>query len=229
MCELKLADGISNNLPELSHPHGCVSWNVYQLGKIGLNACHTLTGVWVEISDLTLTIDGTESHPHGCVSWNCIGVPVTYENGVTSSRVCELKYKHYKIIGYLYSVTPSRVCELKSFLSDNPVNCPMVTPSRVCELKFIFIAYRFEQCSSHPHGCVSWNLSSSFPALRIPNVTPSRVCELKSWIALMRDSLEVTPSRVCELKYLHSYWQCRQHRSHPHGCVSWNLVNDLVP
>ena len=103
---------------------------------------------------------------------------------------------------------------------------------------------------SHPHGCVSWNLFGDSSTYGKP-VTPSRVCELKFKPYISGDNiLAVTPSRVCELK-----WQCRKkyiqictvtpsrvcelksgyrqqvsspYASHPHGCVSWNDVLQLL-
>ena len=98
-----------------SHPHGCVSWNIKKiisegtiiivtpsrvcelklkqgLKKQGLEG-HTLTGVWVEMLWGVLSLVPILSHPHGCVSWNDHGTAVDHFNGVTPSRVCELKCK----------------------------------------------------------------------------------------------------------------------------------------
>ena len=77
---------------------------------------------------------------------------------------------------------------------------------------------------SHPHGCVSWNISEIFLQAKIfshtltgvwveigrlfdiPSasaVTPSRVCELKFGQGVnMPQTYSVTPSRVCELKFV---------------------------
>ncbi len=77
-------------------------------------------------------------------------------------------------------------------------------------------------------------------------VTPSRVCELKYFhffigFSIIRHTLTgvwveisafcgfcrlffVTPSRVCELKWRWAAGTGGVHRSHPHGCVSWNLL-----
>ena len=81
-----------------------------------------------------------------------------------------------------------------NWLSDN------VTPSRVCELKFAKYVGIINIETSHPHGCVSWNLKCSEFSFR-NQVTPSRVCELKSQVfTRISKPIRVTPSRVCELK-----------------------------
>ena len=102
----------------------------------------------------------------------------------------------------------------------------IVTPSRVCELKLKMRPNLPELILSHPHGCVSWNNLSERES-RLLSVTPSRVCELKcgSFITLGRKTF-VTPSRVCELKCLFTYFSQAVSKSHPHGCVSWNLRVD---
>ena len=100
----------------------------------------------------------------------------------------------------------------------------IVTPSRVCELKLKMRPNLPELILSHPHGCVSWNNLSERES-RLLSVTPSRVCELKcgSFITLGRKTF-VTPSRVCELKCLFTYFSQAVSKSHPHGCVSWNIL-----
>ena len=98
-------------------------------------------------------------------------------------------------------VTPSRVCELKSalFVSKHLTNGHTLTGVWV-EMKF----HQSKQSHqlSHPHGCVSWNMSCGIPAERN----------------------SVTPSRVCELKFLTTGISNFFNLSHPHGCVSWNYA-----
>ena len=142
----------------MSHPHGCVSWNHIVPESICIMMCHTLTGVWVEISQKerqwphnghTLTGVWVEimifkaskygklSHPHGCVSWNSFWLsPQRSRSQVTPSRVCELKSSRFMAF---------------------PLNKISVTPSRVCELKSPANLRRGGRGLSHPHGCVSWN------------------------------------------------------------------------
>ena len=78
-------------MEDLSHPHGCVSWNY------NCQYCNYIG----------------ESHPHGCVSWNS---PIRKQERlkkVTPSRVCELKSGTGRHAERYKDVTPSRVCELK--------------------------------------------------------------------------------------------------------------------
>ena len=207
-----------------SHPHGCVSWNLFISKEylryfvtpsrvcelkfpigfvIVLVMCHTLTGVWVEIQ---------------------FSMPLTPRHLVTPSRVCELKliFIAYRFAQCCHTLTGVWV-EINWMHGIWPSF--NVTPSRVCELKFNF---RFERTilwyshtltgvwveistvcisinvlSSHPHGCVSWNSE-------------------KYWHSCI---LLVTPSRVCELKLKCFFKYSVPLRSHPHGCVSWNFIN----
>ena len=165
-----------------SHPHGCVSWNIKKiisegtiiivtpsrvcelklkqgLKKQGLEG-HTLTGVWVEMLWGVLSLVPILSHPHGCVSWNDHGTAVDHFNGVTPSRVCELKCKdiHNTTKFHRHTLTGVWV-EIAGFGE-----------------------HSYLTSASHPHGCVSWNLLQiSWRSWAV--VTPSRVCELKYAIA----------------------------------------------
>ena len=140
----------------MSHPHGCVSWNWFTLDFIYFTflvtpsrvcelkfkmvdsgtrivPCHTLTGVWVEISIFVGVRSWSSSHPHGCVSWNLT------------------KFSLFSII------------------LSHPHGC--------VSWNFIFLKGGL-LCVSHPHGCVSWN--DRFVIIEFNyDVTPSRVCELK--------------------------------------------------
>ena len=118
-----------------SHPHGCVSWNIvicYILLLCNVTpsrvcelkwhvsgvhtACkgHTLTGVWVEMSETHLLRIQRPSHPHGCVSWNVkIHIKIerhflSHPHGCVSWNPC-----FQSRILHMPPVTPSRVCELK--------------------------------------------------------------------------------------------------------------------
>ena len=82
-----------------SHPHGCVSWNLVCLRMMQL-ASHTLTGVWVEmLKKHTIYPVIFMSHPHGCVSWNRTFNSTLIIIQVTPSRVCELKYSGDEKVG----------------------------------------------------------------------------------------------------------------------------------
>ena len=148
------------------------------------------------------------------------------------------------------SVTPSRVCELKLFMSDRPNQSKLVTPSRVCELKLVITVPIMPVLSSHPHGCVSWNVvylifdnqrSASHPHGCVSWNLPcwhgwyKVLCHTLTgvWVEIVQPPLflmisSVTPSRVCELKYLQSKSGHRISESHPHGCVSWNFNGIIV-
>ena len=100
----------------------------------------------------------------------------------------------------------------------------IVTPSRVCELKFILLIILsifschtltgvwveiwggekigWKRRKSHPHGCVSWNLTESVLLQRSWSHTLTGV-----WVEMIfRLTTAITS------------------RSHPHGCVSWNYI-----
>ena len=218
----------------------------YLVTSFNYTISHTLTGVWVEISN------SAADKP---------------EKIVTPSRVCELKSAASAPADTQQQVTPSRVCELKfaaPFVTkvvsekSHPHGCvswncvlhtlensrPCVTPSRVCELKFKSKANAEKYLESHPHGCVSWN-HNALDKMHSGYVTPSRVCELKFAAIYLNSSVsavtpsrvcelkflpkilsfrpvQVTPSRVCELKSVNVYKLQQAEPSHPHGCVSWN-------
>ena len=183
---------------------------------------HTLTGVWVEIMAAAAVSVGAEVTPSRVCELKFHSLRhITRFRCVTPSRVCELKLG-YELSTYdtvmshphgcvswnlaafvsvsMPFVTPSRVCELKSTLRRQRLTSRRVTPSRVCELKCWTLVWDRKSSESHPHGCVSWNLSRvNRPSDII--VTPSRVCELKYWVWYQSQYYEhVTPSRVCELK-----------------------------
>ena len=121
-----------------------------------------------------------------------------------------------------------------------------VTPSRVCELKSAALHTVLYRWRSHPHGCVSWNLSQLFRWKRRDRHTLTGVwVEIWVWPPqgraagshphgcvswnledyLVENFNRVTPSRVCELKWLNISEHSLVLMSHPHGCVSWNADN----
>ena len=124
---------------------------------LDISYSHTLTGVWVEIVTRLSSALQPVSHPHGCVSWNIAAYIDKLFNGVTPSRVCELKFSNPHTLDAEICVTPSRVCELKFRGLDNDGWDSVVTPSRVCELKLKIFGSISPLSMSHPHGCVSWN------------------------------------------------------------------------
>ena len=115
VCELKSSMVTDVSIVGLSHPHGCVSWNVCVCTILKQPCSHTLTGVWVEMTRYHISVlIYDRSHPHGCVSWNAIEMSYRYGMRiVTPSRVCELKYADVAGASNTERVTPSRVCELK--------------------------------------------------------------------------------------------------------------------
>ena len=163
-----------------SHPHGCVSWNPSRAVTRSLYR-HVTPSRVCELKLLRMK-------------------KFSQEAVVTPSRVCELKFHMRHLPDARCSVTPSRVCELKCTKHLAGWCKLWVTPSRVCELKLfslsdasgrwchtltgvwveIWVAevYCEMGAESHPHGCVSWNISALIETI-LSNVTPSRVCELK--------------------------------------------------
>ena len=77
---------------------------------------------------------------------------------------------------------------------------------------------------SHPHGCVSWNLLCGVIVIYRTGHTLTGVwVEMPRYGCCMEWSI-VTPSRVCELKCSCKCGNCARDKSHPHGCVSWNIL-----
>ena len=141
------------------------------------------------------------SHPHGCVSWNAL--------------VC---------VGQLLcAVTPSRVCELKWYCHRIYKPC-LVTPSRVCELKFSIWFHLPKHISSHPHGCVSWNIFNPC-GHRLTYRSHPHGCV--SWNTYIFSDVPWNflshPHGCVSWNSAHRrHWREKQW-SHPHGCVSWNI------
>ena len=186
----------------MSHPHGCVSWNT---------------------KNDHLYARGIRSHPHGCVSWNLQRRARRSPSPVTPSRVCELKF----IVGHDSSsfliVTPSRVCELKLLYHRKISRSD--TRHTLTGVWVEIHAHVWKQPATGRHTLTGVWVEIKRVHLRryLIWVTPSRVCELKYQFWLCEICrLWVTPSRVCELKFLWYLQNKHCHRSHPHGCVSWN-------
>ena len=86
----------------LSHPHGCVSWNLSPVTSVKFrmkshpHGCVSWNALIIHLTN------GRRSHPHGCVSWNQITLTrCLCQKRVTPSRVCELKYKNW---GYAHNL-----------------------------------------------------------------------------------------------------------------------------
>ena len=165
----------------LSHPHGCVSWNLLCSHCRDKRFSHTLTGVWVEIAIVKCTCKE--------IRHTLTGVWVEIQQFYR--RSCSK------------NVTPSRVCELKC-----QMRIPII-PAISHTLTGVWVEIGhfkdvYFNTASHPHGCVSWNKKWNDLGHTV-YVTPSRVCELKSIkIKLSVLKFAVTPSRVCELKWYSS-------------------------
>ena len=135
VCELKFALITITKPPFLSHPHGCVSWNMSEIKSVQVQLSHTLTGVWVEILSiknpglyLSHTLTGVWVEMKRLILWKM-------RKKVTPSRVCELTYQ-----------TLLRICDSQGHT---------LTGVWVEIAQFTFVN---TGVSSHPHGCVSWNL-----------------------------------------------------------------------
>ena len=94
------------------------------------------------------------------------------------------------------------MCELKLLIKRSDLNAYYVTPSRVCELKCTALRMGFSNLSSHTLTGV-W-------------VEMNHVCRTN----LMR-SHTLTGVWV-EIEYSNAMSDLKS-KSHPHGCVSWNL------
>ena len=113
-------------------------WVEILLLQMTISSCrHTLTGVWVEICrQLPYTRTFHLSHPHGCVSWNCNVRLFNTFGVVTPSRVCELKYPRRKLLPQLSGHTLTGVWVEIHYHNEPQKFGDQVTPSRVCELKY---------------------------------------------------------------------------------------------
>ena len=189
-----------------SHPHGCVSWNV---------------------NLLSIFHAPSSSHPHGCVSWNqfqsrwtfcwvrhtLTGVwveiyfwphKISYSVGSHPHGCVSWNIK-YIVLHIIMIVTPSRVCELKC------KKYPIWTDVCSHTLTGVWVEIQFRQLKQQPN----W-------------VTPSRVCELKYpyfFIILISTTGHTLTGVWVEILFALTHRIC--HKSHPHGCVSWNL-HDLT-
>ena len=202
-----------------SHPHGCVIWNKSHIyprrwwtvapsrvrelklsveNKKGPDLSRTLTGAWIETSDInreitkeSRTLTGAwietfmqkvmnrrkRSHPHGCVNWNLL--------------------MHYWLL--MENVAPSRVRELKH------CGCNFF---KVCESRTLTGAWIETMDSirheightSHPHGCVNWNLKIINTLYLISVSHPHGCVNWNQFIYNRRIFVLVAPSRVRELK-----------------------------
>ena len=184
--------------------------------------CHTLTGVWVEITiNKAMISNFYTSHPHGCVSWNAITWFTQFTGSfVTPSRVCELKsgsgywftmsmvshphgcvsWNFYNSFSAIYRTSHPHGCVSWNIqailvwlnLKSHPHGCVSWNNN---QLKFILPRHQ-----SHPHGCVSWNCCCIFYNDFHKSHTLTGV-----WVEITDDGINVpnsivTPSRVCELK-----------------------------
>ena len=193
------------SLTGLSHPHGCVSWNLIRFSEAIWIARHTLTGVWVEIA-FKAFITSSKSHTLTGV-WVEITADVLnkVKAKVTPSRVCELKCFKYSIWPICKGSHPHGCVSWNSNVYWGHTRCNGHTLTGVW-VEIAAVKCGEKVVESHPHGCVSWNLL--FLSLRL--------------------LAQVTPSRVCELKCDYSREQIYTTGSHPHGCVSWNAWRSFL-
>ena len=163
-----------------------------------------------------------ESHPHGCVSWNVNKEKWVDRQGVTPSRVCELK--SFKFSFLLMSVGHTLtgvwveiwICYSESFSKRHTLTGVWVEIG----------GHRKDIDEQFGHTLTGvWVEIPHRPCMcRCVTVTPSRVCELKLptkvcnssllghtltgvWVEIIAfgsslSAIIVTPSRVCELKSL---------------------------
>ena len=156
VCELKFQRFNIHLFKLVSHPHGCVSWN----------------------NNYLRFVKPTGSHPHGCVSWNGLSRHLHASHEVTPSRVCELKWQRHERLSYVpgHTLTGVWVEISQKRIRDIITNCHTLTGVWVeiifssfsapgCShtltgvwVEIFYTACNFNSISSHPHGCVSWNV-----------------------------------------------------------------------
>ena len=164
-----------------------------------------------------------QSHPHGCVSWNaphCAWVSQTCQ--VTPSRVCELKWIT-SAVQIWCGVTPSRVCELKS---NTAMQWVTLNPSHTLTGVWVEISGRLSVSSAKYRHTLTgvWVEISDVPVqVLFKKVTPSRVCELKSSGTLPVQWFSKSHPHGCVSWNIKIFHSDISYMSHPHGCVSWNL------
>ncbi len=105
-------------LGDRSHPHGCVSWNLQKTPLYSQAMSHTLTGVWVEISDILHFRTWLKSHTLTGV-WVEILFLINNNCNLAGHTLTGVWVEIWFQFLYLLicNVTPSRVCELKLPLS----------------------------------------------------------------------------------------------------------------
>ena len=179
MCELKSYSLAGFSVTPQSHPHGCVSWNVYRRPtstwqtvtpsrvcelKFKLNKhdfvlwCHTLTGVWVEIYQSVPGSCGLLSHPHGCVSWNWgADFALSSAPGHTLTGVW-VEITHSRMYCHIFGHTLTGVWVEISEKDYRQICCWESHPHGCVSWNAISVNIIIRIFSSHPHGCVSWNL-----------------------------------------------------------------------
>ena len=164
----------------MSHPHGCVSWN-YCLWVLTICYYVTPSRVCELKSDIfSLCRTYAASHPHGCVSWN----PLHDINYL-------LPYSHTLTGVWVEILNQQRI------LNQNQRHTLTGVWVEILSGGFHSIAH-----TSHPHGCVSWNLPKSFGYAEICHTLTG------VWVEIIGYHLRYASFN----------------QSHPHGCVSWNLT-----
>ena len=179
VCELKYEHLNGHSEMILSHPHGCVSWNV-RVRELKLHSLrHTLTGVWVEMMKKIKKLSEILSHPHGCVSWNSFFIDII------------IAHSCHTLTGVWVEIF--FMCFLSASDGSHPHGCVS------WNAKVDFSA--LTATMSHPHGCVSWNDKVSYFCIDLWCHTLTGV-----WVEIFSCCRQatinlVTPSRVCELKW----------------------------
>ena len=162
-----------------SHPHGCVSWNIWSNLSSPRVIRHTLTGVWVEIWCNYSWFTPIMSHPHGCVSWNLLCPQRIHDRWSHTLTGVWVEIKSAFISSPLFKSHPHGCVSWNWTRS-----IPQAFWSYRHTLTGVWVEIRCTRYGSdetHGHTLTGVWVEISITALLIViwEVTPSRVCELK--------------------------------------------------
>ena len=207
VCELKLIKYLRNYLSSLSHPHGCVSWNLKVSSGSFKGMRHTLTGVWVEIFCACSKSLWTYSHTLTGVWVEIAPFTVNVAFFISHTLTGVWVEISWSVCGFFRNKSHPHGC----VSWNTPTN--IVKPNVYSHtLTGVWVEIPRGESresalySSHPHGCVSWNYKPMTIAGCLTSHTLTGV-----WV-------EIRGVRTYSLVVL----------SHPHGCVSWNWIKYMT-
>ena len=158
--------------------------------------------MWVEICNWISCCAFISSHPHGCVSWN------------TEVKIMEKFTVSHTLTGVWVEICYTGETFLVK-LKSHPHGC--------VSWNVIYTASIYKACESHPHGCVSWNVLAIITrVLDFCHTLTGVWVEMnnsKQSLKHLSHTLTGVWVEISVTEFTSSF-----RASHPHGCVSWNLL-----